>query len=42
MEMQKPAVRSQTPQTAAVNKGVFRENEQAKQNGLSTQINKKK
>lgn len=42
MEMQNPAVCSQTPQAAAVHKGLLREKEQPKQNGPSTQINEKK
>lgn len=39
IETQNPAVCSQTPQTAAVNKGVLRENEQVEQSGPSIQIN---
>lgn len=39
IEMQNTAVCSQTPQTLAVNKGVLRENEQAKQSGPPIQIN---
>ena len=39
MDMQSPAVCSQTPQTAAVRKGVLGEKEQTKQYGPSSQIN---